>query len=53
MEQFQVKAFGMKEYNSSDIILRYGNEFVGISLKKKPKENALLMLINFLLWNIH
>ena len=40
VEQFQVKAFGMKEYNSSDIILRYGNEFVGISLKKKPKENA-------------
>ncbi len=40
VEQFQVKAFGMKEYNSSDIILRYGNEFVGVSLKKKPKENA-------------
>ncbi len=30
------KSFGMKDYNSSDVILRYGNTYVGISLKKKP-----------------
>ena len=28
--------FGMKDYNSSDVILRYGNTYAGISLKKKP-----------------
>ena len=26
----------MKDYNSSDVILRYGNTYAGISLKKKP-----------------
>ena len=30
------EGFGMKDYNSSDVILRYGNTYVGISLKKKP-----------------
>ena len=34
------KSFGMKDYNSSDVILRYGNTFVGISLKKKPSAVA-------------
>lgn len=41
VEQFKLKAFGMADYNSSDVILRLnGNDFVGISLKKKPKANA-------------
>lgn len=36
VEKFKVSAYGMSDYNSSDVILRYGNLFVGISLKKKP-----------------
>tara|TARA_R100000353_G_C6503114_1_gene194665 strand:- start:435 stop:1748 length:1314 start_codon:yes stop_codon:yes gene_type:complete len=39
VEKFKIdvqKGFGMKDYNSSDVILRYGNTYVGISLKKKP-----------------
>ena len=39
VEQFRVdvkEGFGMKDYNSSDVILRYGNTYAGISLKKKP-----------------
>ena len=41
VEKFKVDAFGMADYNSSDLILQFnGNEFVGISLKKKRKANA-------------
>ena len=41
VEPFKLKAFGMADYNSSDVILKLnGNDFVGISLKKKPKANA-------------
>ena len=41
VEPFKVNAFGMSDYNSSDVILRLnGNDFVGISLKKKPKANS-------------
>lgn len=41
VEKFKLKAFGMSDYNSSDVILKLnGNDFVGISLKKKPKANA-------------
>ena len=41
VEPFKVKAFGMSDYNSSDVILKLnGNDFVGISLKKKPKANS-------------
>jgi hypothetical protein len=41
VEKFKLKAFGMSDYNSSDVILKLnGNDFVGISLKKKPKVNA-------------
>ena len=39
VQQFQLdvkQGFGMKDYNSSDVILRYGNTYAGISLKKKP-----------------
>ena len=39
VQQFQIdvkEGFGMKDYNSSDVILRYGNTYAGISLKKKP-----------------
>ena len=43
VEKFKIdvqKGFGMKDYNSSDVILRYGNTYVGISLKKKPTATA-------------
>jgi len=41
VEPFKVNAFGMSDYNSSDVILKLnGNDFVGISLKKKPKAKA-------------
>jgi len=43
VEQFQLdvkQGFGMKDYNSSDVILKYGNTYVGISLKKKPSATA-------------
>ena len=43
VEQFQLdvkQGFGMKDYNSSDVILKYGNTYVGISLKKKPSVTA-------------
>ena len=40
VQQFKFSAFGMADYNSSDIILQYGNIYVGVSLKKKPKTNA-------------
>jgi len=46
VENLKIKAMGMKDYNSSDLILRYGNLFVGISLKKKPdplKNNPTLI----------
>ena len=48
VEPFKVKAFGMADYNSSDVILRLnGNDFVGVSLKKKPKAaSASPTLIN-------
>ena len=36
VERFRIDDFGMKDYNSSDVILNYGKRFVGISLKKKP-----------------
>jgi len=45
VEQFKVDAFGMADYNSSDLILEYSkgekkDQFIGISLKKKRKAAA-------------
>ena len=41
VEDFKVDAFGMSDYNSSDLILYYSpNQYVGISLKKKRKATA-------------
>ena len=41
VEKFKLKAFGMDDYNSSDVILKLnGNDYVGISLKKKTKPKA-------------
>ena len=40
VQQFKFAAFGMADYNSSDLILQYGSNYVGVSLKKKPKGTA-------------
>lgn len=42
VERFKVNAYGMTDYNSSDVILQYGkNLYVGVSLKKKPTTASL------------
>ena len=40
VKDFKITAYGMKDYNSSDVILRYGTTYYGISLKKKGFESA-------------
>ena len=40
VKDFKITAYGMKDYNSSDVILRYGTTYYGISLKKKGYESA-------------
>ena len=35
VKQFQMTKYGMKDYNSSDFIIKKGNNYIGISLKKK------------------
>ena len=37
---FRISAFGMDDYNSSDVILKYGKVYYGISLKKKAYQTA-------------
>ena len=47
IQKFRIDGFGMKDYNSSDVILQYGNTYYGVSLKKKPYEaSASPPLIN-------
>ena len=44
VNHFKFEAFGMADYNSSDVIVEYKNGnrpvFLGVSLKKKPKPTA-------------
>ena len=35
--KFKINAYGMKDYNSSDIIVKRGTKYYGISLKKKDR----------------
>ena len=35
VKQFQITKYGMKDYNASDFIIKRGNSFLGVSLKKK------------------
>jgi len=35
VKQFQITKYGMKDYNASDFIVKKGNGFLGVSLKKK------------------
>ena len=37
VKQFQRTKYGMKDFNSSDFIIKKGNKYVGISLKKKKR----------------
>ena len=37
VKQFQLTKYGMKDYNSSDFIIKKGNNFLGVSLKKKKR----------------
>jgi hypothetical protein len=38
--QFKREAYGMKDFNSSDIILKKGKTYFGVSLKKKGSKSA-------------
>ena len=40
IEQFKVQSYGMKDFNSSDIILKRGDTWYGVSLKKKETGKA-------------
>ena len=40
IQDFKVEAYGMKDFNSSDIILKKGKNWYGISLKKKETAKA-------------
>jgi hypothetical protein len=35
VKKFQITKYGMKDYNASDFIIKRGNGFLGVSLKKK------------------
>jgi len=37
IQKFKMNAYGMKDFNSSDIVLKRGKKFYGISLKKKDR----------------
>ena len=40
VEQFKRDAYGMKDFNSSDIILKKSKTYFGVSLKKKQSKSA-------------
>lgn len=40
VQKFQISAYGFSSYNSSDIMLKYGKRYYGISLKKKNVAQA-------------
>ena len=41
VQQFQITKYGMRDYNSSDFIVKTGDKnYFGVSLKKKPKKNS-------------
>jgi len=41
IEKFAVSAYGWSGYNSADVILKKGNHYYGVSLKKKPSYNDM------------
>lgn len=40
VQKFQISAYGFSSYNSSDIMLKYGKRYYGVSLKKKNAAQA-------------
>ena len=40
VKQFQMTKYGMKDFNSSDFIVKKGKNFLGVSLKKKPRSTT-------------
>ena len=40
VEKFKRESYGMKDFNSSDIILKRGKTYFGVSLKKKESKKA-------------
>lgn len=40
VQRFQISAYGFSSYNSSDIMLKYGKKYYGVSLKKKNAAQA-------------
>ena len=40
VESFKVDAYGMRDFNSSDIILKKGKTYFGVSLKKKKSKKS-------------
>lgn len=40
VQKFQISAYGFSSYNSSDIMLKYGRKYYGVSLKKKNAAQA-------------
>ena len=37
VKQFKMSKYGMQDFNSSDFIIKKGNKFLGVSLKKKKR----------------
>lgn len=40
VKQFQVTKYGMRDFNASDYIIKKGNNFLGVSLKKKSSSTT-------------
>ena len=40
VKQFQMTKYGMKDFNASDFIIKKGDKFLGVSLKKKRSTNT-------------
>ncbi len=40
IEKFKRNAYGMKDFNSSDIVIKKGAKFYGVSLKKKDRSTS-------------
>ena len=40
VKQFQMTKYGMKDFNASDFIIKKGDKFLGVSLKKKKSTNT-------------
>ena len=40
IQKFKRNAYGMKDFNSSDIVIKKGTQFYGVSLKKKDRSTS-------------